>query len=175
MKSAQMKISEKGFTLIELLVVVAIIAALAVAVFVALNPAQRLKDTRIARRTTDVDTILTAIHTYIVDSKGAYPPSMNITPGNAYPIHEIGSAGTGCDTGAGASCPNTAAACVNLGADLVKYLHAMPIDPLGTPTYPSDGSKTGYAVAVDANGIVTVTSCADENTQGGGTAITASR
>src|SRR5690242_10937254 len=66
----------KGFTLIELLVVIAIIAALATVVFVALNPAQRLKDTRDARRTSDVNSILTAIHQSIVDNKGTLPAGL---------------------------------------------------------------------------------------------------
>ena len=60
--------NEKAFTLIELLLVVAIIATLAVVVFVALNPAQRLKDSKDARRTSDIDTILSAVHEYIIDS-----------------------------------------------------------------------------------------------------------
>jgi len=37
---------QKGFTLIELLVAITIVAILAVSVFVALNPAQRLKDAK---------------------------------------------------------------------------------------------------------------------------------
>ena len=41
---------KKGFTLIEILVVIAIIAILAVVVFVALNPAQRIKDSKNSRR-----------------------------------------------------------------------------------------------------------------------------
>src|SRR3989338_7359825 len=75
----QSSILKKGFTLIELLIVVAIIAALAIAVFVALDPAKRLKDAKDARRTADVDTILTAIHASIVDTKGTLPTGLSTT------------------------------------------------------------------------------------------------
>src|SRR5438046_1414103 len=67
---------ESGFTLIELLIVIVVIAALAVTVFVALNPVKRTQDAREARRTSDVETILTAIHEYIVDNKGALPGTL---------------------------------------------------------------------------------------------------
>ena len=40
----------QGFTLIEILLVVAMISILAVAVFVALNPAKRIIDSKNARR-----------------------------------------------------------------------------------------------------------------------------
>src|ERR1700687_4340205 len=64
-----------GFTLIELLIVIIIIAALAVVVFVALNPVKRLQDARNARRATDVQSILTAIHEYIID-KASLPTGL---------------------------------------------------------------------------------------------------
>ena len=68
-----MKKSVKGFTLIELLLVIGIIAILAVAVFVALNPAKRFADARDARRESDVETILSALHQYNIDQKGVFP------------------------------------------------------------------------------------------------------
>lgn len=148
----------KGFTLIELLVVITIIATLAVTVFVALNPAQRLKDAKDARRTSDVDTILTAIHAAIVDNKGSLPSNMPV-------------AGTEAMLGTGAACTSTSggcstgAACVNLMTgtiNLSKYLKSMPIDPIGGTTY--DAAKTGYSVVIDTNGLVTVRACGREGT-----------
>src|SRR5258708_18220698 len=70
---------QKGFTLIELLIVIVIITALAVTVFVALNPVKRVKDAHDSRRAADTETILTAIHEYIVDNNGSLPPA--IAPG----------------------------------------------------------------------------------------------
>jgi prepilin-type N-terminal cleavage/methylation domain-containing protein len=68
---------KKGFTLIEILMVVTILSVLAVSVFVALNPVKRLKDAKDARRSSDADTLLTAIHQYIVDNKGALPTGLS--------------------------------------------------------------------------------------------------
>ncbi|EKD47532.1 MAG: hypothetical protein ACD_66C00019G0006, partial [uncultured bacterium] len=42
--------TKKGFTLIELLIVIAIIAILAAAIFVALDPVTRFQEARDARR-----------------------------------------------------------------------------------------------------------------------------
>lgn len=153
-----------GFTLIEILVVIAIISALAVLVSVALNPAQRLKDARDSRRVADVDSILTAIHQSIVDNKGSLPSNMPA----AGQERQIG-AGDNVDCATaltGGSC-NTPAdtACANLmtgSYNLAKYLKTMPIDPTGGTTF--DADKTGYAVTVDANGLVTVKACGTEGT-----------
>src|SRR3990167_3330229 len=85
--------SRKGFTLIELLIVIAIIAALAIAVFVALDPAKRLIDAKNARRTSDVDTVLTAIHAAIVDNKGTLPSPLT----TSYTQTQLGTGATGCN------------------------------------------------------------------------------
>jgi len=159
---------ERGFTLIELLVVVTIIATLAVAVFVALNPAKRLVDAKDARRTSDVDTILTAIHAAIVDNKGSVPTNLPLAgqerqlgTGDATVATGCGTALTlnGCNTPALTACANLL---TDLNVDLIPYLKSMPIDPSGGPTYTS--VKTGYSVAYDANGIVTIRACGTEGT-----------
>ncbi|TAN57205.1 prepilin-type N-terminal cleavage/methylation domain-containing protein [Patescibacteria group bacterium] len=63
----------KGFTLVELLVVIAIIAILFAVVLVAINPAQRFKDSRNARRLSDVQSIVGAVTTYTADKRGTPP------------------------------------------------------------------------------------------------------
>src|SRR5438309_1918107 len=115
----------KGFTLIELLVALTIVAILAVSVYAALNPAQRLKDAKDSRRAADVDTILTAIHQSIVDNKGTTPTNMPATgveqqlgTGNA----------TDCTAAVGAYCSAMTTTCKDLmtGAqNLAKYLASM--------------------------------------------------
>lgn len=64
-----------GFTLVELLVVVALISLLAVAVIVAVNPAQRLRDTKTAAAKRDVKVVAEAIERciteYLVDNTSA--------------------------------------------------------------------------------------------------------
>lgn len=166
MKSAQNKKRffrlESGFTLIELLIVMVIVVALAVTVFVALNPVQRLKDARDARRTSDVETILTAIHEYIVDNKGSLPTGMTTSMAET----QLGTGASGCAM-TQVSCTVAATACVNLTTPLAAYLKSMPVDPGATYS----ASKTGYSVTVDANNIVTVKSCGRE----GSTDISQSR
>lgn len=148
---------QKGFTLIELLIVVAIIAALAISVFVALNPAQRLKDAKDARRTADADTILTAIHAAIVDNKGTLPAGLTTSMAET----QLGTGVAGCAIATG-GCAVVAAACVDLSTPLAKYLKSIPIDPNGGTVYTA--AKTGYSVTVDANNIVTVKACGTEGT-----------
>ncbi|MEI6690577.1 MAG: type II secretion system protein [bacterium] len=141
----------RGFTLIELLVVISIIALLSVVVFVALNPIKRFQDARNSRRWSDVDNILTAIHTSIVDNGGSLPAGL--TTGMS--AKQLGT----CASGGATLCTGANAVCLDLATPLVKYLKSLPIDPQqasGTTTY-------GYSVAVDSNNIVTVTSCSAEN------------
>lgn len=160
-KSAQI-----GFTLIELLVALTIVAILAVSVFVALNPAQRLKDAKDSRRATDVDTILTAIHQSIVDNKGTLPTNMPAVGTET----QLGTDTTGC-TISNTDCTITTVACTDLmtGAqNLSKYLKTMPFDP---DTTLGSAAKTGYSVQRDTNGIVTVKACYTDGT----TTISASR
>ena len=151
--------SRKGFTLIELLIVVAIISALAIAVFVALDPAKRLKDANDARRAADADTILTAIHASIVDNKGTLPTGLTTSMAET----QLGTGVSGCAIATG-GCASVAAACVDLSgaAVLGKYLKSMPIDILGGTTYTA--AKTGYTVTVDANNIVTIKACGTQGT-----------
>lgn len=144
---------QNGFTLIELLLVIAILSILGVVVFVALNPAQRFKDSRDARRTQDVDTILTAIHASIVDSKGTLPVGLTASMSEA----QLGT-GTGCTVATG-GCAVTTAACLDLSTPLAKYLKSIPMDPNG-----GTAAKTNYSVVVDANGLVTVKACGTEGT-----------
>jgi prepilin-type N-terminal cleavage/methylation domain-containing protein len=143
--------NRSGFTLIELLLVIAVIVALAVTVFVALNPAKRVADARDARRTSDVDTIETAIQQYIVDNKGALPTGIVSSTEKM-----LGTAVTGC-INTSSTC-NSVTACLDLSAQLAPYLKSIPVDPkVGTP------SSSFYSVVTDANNIVTVKACGAEN------------
>lgn len=132
---------------------------MAVVVFVALNPVKRLQDSRNARRTTDVTSILSAVHSSIVDNQGAVPAGITSTK---------------LQLGTGLANPALVAPCaaVVVGAALDlsgqtllgKYLKTIPVDPQGTAT------ATGYAIEVDSSNLVTVTACLAE-----GTTIEASR
>lgn len=144
-----------GFTLIELLIVIVIIAALAVVVFVSLNPVKRLIDARDARRSTDVDTISKAIQTYLTDNASLPPSVIGLTVNTDY---QIGNAPTGsCTQIHTGGCNIQGSNCVNLGSDLGQYLKSMPVDPLGAPNNTS--ATTGYVINLDANNTVTVKAC----------------
>src|SRR3989344_8708718 len=105
-----MNLHRKGFTLIEVLIVVTVIALLSVSVFVALDPAKRVKDAKDSRRTTDVNSILTAVHEYIIDNKGALPTGL--TTGMVE--KQLGTAGTGCAIATGGCSVAGATDCVDL-------------------------------------------------------------
>lgn len=144
---------KRGFTLIELLLVIAIIAILVVTVFVALNPVKRFQQARDARRQTDVESILTAIHLYISDNSGSYPTGMSAGMAET----QLGSAGSGCATTSD-GCNATPAACLNLATPLAPYLKTIPIDP----SLSSSSTTTNYTVVANSNGIVTVRGCGTE-------------
>jgi prepilin-type N-terminal cleavage/methylation domain-containing protein len=141
-----------GFTLIELLLTIAVVTALAVAVFVALNPTQRLKDARDARRTADVESILVAVSQYVMDNKGALPAGVTTTE------VQLGTSATGCTISTG-GCSVSSSTCLDLSTALAKYLKSMPYDPkIGSAT------GTAYSISADANNLITVKACGTEGT-----------
>lgn len=156
--------NNKAFTLIELLIVIVIIATLAVAVFVALDPAKRVKDARDARRTSDVQSILTSIHQSIVDNKGTMPTNLPVAGSERMLGTGLGGVGEPCagavTAGGCAHPPSTACADLMTGSqNVAKYLKSMPIDPLGGS---NTAQNTGYSVAVDSNNIITLKACRKE-------------
>lgn len=124
---------KKGFTLIELLVVIGIIAILAVIVLVAVNPARQFAQARNAQRTSDVTTMLNAIHQEAIDNNGTI--NAGITA-DCTPTQSIDNAAGG----AGA----------DLSALAPTYVSTLPTDPTS-----ASGSDTGYDVCV-LSGRVTV-------------------
>jgi prepilin-type N-terminal cleavage/methylation domain-containing protein len=62
------KIKKGGFTLVELLIVIAILAVLAAAVVIVLNPAELIAQGRDSQRITDIKTLKDAIDMWIVDN-----------------------------------------------------------------------------------------------------------
>lgn len=147
-----------AFTLVELIIVIAIIAVLAGAIFVAIDPARRLNEARNARRASDIATIMDAIKKNQADNGGAYYSEIDALDEGAFYI--IGTDASGCDD----ECANQTAedSCVDLSGIGANYLAIVPLDP-------SSGTeaKTGYMIEKNAESI-TVHACSPQGTGGGG-------
>lgn len=154
---------KKGFTLVELIIVIAIIAILAGAIFVAIDPARRLHEARNARRASDIATILDAVKKYQADNAGThYSTVANLGFGS---WNQIGTASSGCARSCGIE--TTSDVCVNLSGIGSGYLASIPEDPKnGTP------QNTGYALSKDSSGAITVVACDAEAEGAGGTGTT---
>lgn len=132
--------AQQGFTLLEVLLVAAIIAILAGIVIIAINPSKNLADSRNSQRRSDVTTILNAVYQYSLDNNGALPADITTTAGEV------------CATGT-ADCLTL----IELSELTLNgtYLVSIPEDPTCPADCATDG--TGYEIAEDTNGRVTVT------------------
>lgn len=129
--------TKNAFTLVEVLLVIVIIAILAAIVIVAINPARQISQANNTQRSTDVKTLLDAVHEYGIDNRGSLPTT-------------IGTQMTLIGSGAGE---------VDLCTTLVPtYIAAMPFDPNATGAHYTSCSdyETAYEIGLAAAGRVTV-------------------
>jgi prepilin-type N-terminal cleavage/methylation domain-containing protein len=150
--------NKKGFTLMELLIVIAIIAILAAALIVGINPARHFRQARHSTRWQHMESISTAIYTYAIEHGGSYPePDLRDPSGEAC----IGPAGGepvtievvyNDETGAvteGTWCYGL----VEAGFIVPEYLRVPPIDPQEGEFYEiqfEDASKTAIRITSTA-------------------------
>lgn len=156
----------RGFTLIELIIVIAIIAIIAAAVFVALDPARRLHAGRNATRWSDVTAVLQSVKQYQADNQGGLPATAVAIDSDNATVQIIGESVGAC--GAVPACAGVNVAASNCGldaldTDLAGYLPRVPRDPQGTT------NDTRYFVNYNsATGVVTVGACSEEGEAAGG-------
>lgn len=125
--------NRKGFTLIELLVVIGILAVLLAIVLVAINPARQFEQANNTKRSSDVNTILNAIHQYAAGNQGNLPPGL--AEADADTAVAISGAGAGEDF---------------CNAIVPTYVAALPTDPSlnSDPIETCDATyTTGYSAS----------------------------
>lgn len=138
--------TQRAFTLIEILLAIGIIAVLATVVVVSLDPISRFRDARDARRLSDIQSILSAVHQYVIDNQGTFPAGVDTTE------RQIGTASSGCSISG--ECSVSSGNCVDLSSTLDRYLKDIPYDPSNGST-----ARSHYSISLNSNNIVTVTAC----------------
>ncbi len=133
---------QQGFTLIELLVVIVIIAVLATAIIVAINPAQKVAASRDAKVQGDLNQLISAIIAFN-------------TEGSAYPQNNG---------------DLTAASTTVNGVAVGQEIKSYPVPPTGVYTYQAL-QTTGGAACTDATGNCAVASLYGPAYQAGGTNV----
>lgn len=123
----------KGFTLIELLIVIALIAVLAGAIIVALNPARQFAQARNSERWSHTNAILNLVQQNIVENRGTWT----------------------CGT---STLPTVTSTIANTGYDLCSclvptYTNALPFDPNRAGAHYSSCTdyNTGYEIVMNAS------------------------
>ncbi len=146
-------ITKKGFTLIELLVVIGILAILATATALILNPAELLKQSRDSTRIADMASLSSAIDLYVTDRKDATLGASRCTN-----LDTAGAAGTKSALGTPTACtvPSGAALRLTDGTGWVSVnlgqisggspVSRLPIDPI-TGTSANASANCGAAGA----------------------------
>lgn len=141
-------INQKGFTLIEVLVVIGIIAILATVVLVAVNPSRQFKLARDSQRTSNVNTLLNAIHQNMAEHRGVF-----VCNGNTKDIPTIPRIVKFASTS-----PESEGDIAN--CLIPDYISSLPFDPSLSGAHYSTTTDydTGYVIYRDSSNRITASS-----------------
>ena len=143
---------QKGFTLIELLIVIAIVAILASAVVVVLNPGQLLAQARDGQRIADMDSVRTAINLMLATATtttGYFNTSTTCMVGTTPPDGFVASS---CATNASNAVDGTGWITVNFNAITGgSPIAALPTDPANDSTYFYAWTSSSSALTFEVN------------------------
>ena len=120
--------SQTGFTLVELLIVVAIIGLLATGVLMVMNPSTYFRNSRDARRKSDLQSIRTAVELFYAGNS-SYPTS---GLGMQLDLQAIGSG--------------------SWVSGSVTYLQKTPVDPSSGAGYCYNKTASGYILCAPVEG-----------------------
>ena len=138
--------------MIELIIVVAVIALLAAAVFVAVDPAKRIGEANNAQRWSDITAVTDAIMKYTVDNNGTLPFS-GMTNNKVYMMTVKGAA----TTGSGVCTNASTTAKKDMSSGIVDtYFPTIPLDPSA-----ASGSSTSdyFIIYNSSSGRIRVGAC----------------
>lgn len=131
----------RGFTLIEILLAIGILAILATAVIIAINPARQFAEARNTQRWGDIHAIMNATYQYATGHKGAIPSEI-LSGSSPYDI----------------CLPDASSCSTMIGlpslTENAKYLTAVPVDP----SCPDEcgSNSTGYSISKNDDGRIHV-------------------
>jgi len=169
--------NKKGFTLLELLIVIAILAILAAAVLVVINPAEILKKSRDTRRVNDLDSLRSALAMYItdvsspdLDGTGVCSTDEWITSSTA--SCRSGVTGGNCHQSDGTAVDGTGWIPVNLSSiSTGSPIASLPIDPTNDAdyfySYRCDGDNTTFELNANLESTYYTTTISSEIKDGG--------
>ena len=171
--------NKKGFTLLELLIVIAILAILAAAVLVVINPAEILKKSRDTRRVNDLDSLRSALAMYItdvsspdLDGAGNCSNTEWISTTDAAASCRSNPAPATCNKSEGTAVDGSGWIPVNLSSiSTGSPIASLPLDPTNDDTYfysyRCDGTNTTFELNANLESTYYTTTISAETKDGG--------